>query len=308
MKKEAILLVLAAGMGSRYGGLKQIDPVGPSGETLMDYSLYDAKKAGFKRIVFVIKEQDKDAFHQAIGHRIGEHFNVQYAFQALNDLPEGYQLPEERQKPWGTSHAVLAARKLIDAPFAVINADDYYGEQAFHLVYDFLQKADDSPPLTSLMVNYILEKTLSDHGHVARGICSISSDGWLENIVERTMIQRDCQGASYSEDGGEHWEEVDVLSPVSMNFWGFPKGVMQLFEEGFPVFLSQALQANPLRAEYLVPSEVGRLLRLEKLQVRCQTSSDQWHGVTYQEDKAAVVAAIAAMIAKGRYPENLWGA
>lgn len=303
--KEPILVLLAAGMGSRYGGLKQIDPLGPNREILMDYSLYDAKKAGFKRIIFIIKKQNEEAFEEAIGRRIRRHFDVAYAFQDLNDIPEGCLIPEGREKPWGTAHAVLAARSLIDAPFAVINADDYYGKQAFALVYTAL--CDKEIDESALMVNYILRHTLSENGHVARGICEISESSYLKHIVERKMIRPAGEHAEYSLDQGESWAPVSLDSKVSMNFWGFPENFVRLLAERLPAFFAEEVPVNPLKSEYLLPTVVGDLIRSGEMKVRCRSSLDQWYGVTYKEDKEYVMSAIRNMIEHELYPVNLWG-
>lgn len=304
MQKEAILLVLAAGMGSRYGGLKQIDPLGPHGEILMDYSLYDAKRAGFKRVCFIIKEENREAFDQVIGERIAQHFEVSYAYQSLQDLPAGYKLDPERSKPLGTAHAVWAARSIIDAPFCVLNADDYYGPTAFKLVYDYLMH--EVQPKEYAMISYILDKTLSDHGHVARGVCAFNADGYLEEIVERTKIKRLVHGAAYTEDDGATWVQVDPESPVSMNFWGFHEDLMQLIDARFPRFLQEQLPKNPLKAEYLLPTLIGDLVRDGEVRVRKIESRDQWFGVTYREDRDYVVEALRRKIEEGLYPEKLW--
>lgn len=302
--KKPILVLLAAGMGSRYGGLKQIDPLGPNGEILMDYSLFDAKKAGFERIVFIIKKEVEEAFDEVIGSRIKKEFEVRYAFQDLNDIPAGFSIPEGRVKPWGTAHAVLAARELIDAPFAVINADDYYGPHAFKLVYDALTAPQAENE--QFIVPYILGNTLSKNGHVARGICEISEDGYLQSIVERKMIRDAGDKAQFSVDGGETWQDLDKSSPVSMNFWGLTADFVKEIQNNFEDFLRREVPADPLKAEYLLPSLVGDLIKREALRVRCRSSQDSWFGVTYKEDKPAVMESIRKMIAEGRYPEKLW--
>ena len=302
--KKPILVLLAAGMGSRYGGLKQIDPVGPNNEILMEYSLYDAKKAGFERIVFIIKSQDEKAFREAIGDKIEEHFEVNYAFQELDDIPEAYSIPEGRVKPWGTAHAVLSAREIIDAPFAVINADDYYGKEAFKLVYNFLVAEPNEKE--ALMVSYILGNTLSENGHVARGICQIDEAGKLEHIVERRMIRPAGKTAEFSLDQGESWEPVPLESQVSMNFWGFSESMIAQISKYFPAFFEEDVPKNLMKSEYLLPELVGELIKNGDMSVSCQSSHDQWYGVTYREDKESVMRAIQAMINKGDYPQLLW--
>ncbi|MDI9491193.1 MAG: nucleotidyltransferase [Clostridiaceae bacterium] len=306
MSNQPILVILAAGMGSRFGGLKQIEPIGPSGEIIMDYSLFDAYKAGFRRVVFIIKKEIEQEFDQIIGKRIAKYFDLRYAFQDINDLPAGYQNPEGRIKPWGTSHALLAARDQIDAPFCVINADDYYGREAFRLVYDFLNEIKpDNPKHQYLMVGYELMKTLSKHGHVARGICEVDSENKLKHIVERTkIIERD--GSAFMTEDGENWEQLPQDSTVSMNFWGFDLSLIDFLKVQFPSFLDQALIADPQKAEFLLPTSVAELIKDDKVEVVVKTSSDQWHGVTYKEDKPQVEQEIINLIDKGMYTSPLW--
>lgn len=308
MSNQPILVILAAGMGSRYGGLKQIEPIGPNNEIIMDYSLYDAYRAGFRRVIFIIKDEFKEEFDQAIGKRISKYFTVEYAFQEITDLPDNYSQPKERIKPWGTSHALLAARDLIDAPFCVINADDYYGSNAFEIVYNFLTNSENRPNNSKpqyIMVGYQLMKTLSKHGHVARGICEIDSNSKLIHIVERTkIIERD--GQAYMTEDDTNWEELPTDSTVSMNFWGFDHSLIGYLKEQFPLFLDQALIDDPLKAEFLLPSSVAELISEDKVQVTVKTSSDQWHGVTYKEDKPKVEEEISKLVDKGIYSSPLW--
>lgn len=303
MQKEPILLILAAGMGSRYGGLKQIDALGPNGEILMDYSLYDARRAGFKRVVFIIKKEDEAAFDAAIGSRIKKFFEVQYAFQSLKNIPEGETIPEGRVKPWGTAHALLAACDLIDAPFAVINADDYYGPEAYRLIYHLLCEEHEKD--SADIITYVLGHTLSPNGHVARGLCRVEN-GYLREIVERRMVKEGEGTALFSEDGGRSWEKVALDSPVSMNFWGFSPEFMQTVEAYWPKFFREAVPANPLKSEYLLPSLIGELLAAEKIRVRVHISRDHWFGVTYHEDKESVMQALREKITAGVYPAELW--
>ncbi|HHT24205.1 MAG TPA: nucleotidyltransferase [Clostridiaceae bacterium] len=311
MSKQPILVILAAGMGSRYGGLKQIEPIGPGGEIIMDYSLYDAYQAGFRRVVFIIKKEIEQEFDKIIGKRIAKHYSVQYAFQDINDLPDGYNNPEERVKPWGTSHALLAARDIIDAPFCVINADDYYGREAFQIVYDFLVDISEKPAGSKpqyLMVGYQLMKTLSKYGHVARGICEVDLNNKLIHIVERTkIVERDNQ-AFMTEDDGQTWEELPRESTVSMNFWGFDLSLIDYLKAQFPTFLDQALTENPLKAEFLLPSSIAELIANDTVEVSVKTSHDQWHGVTYKEDKPQVEQEIQKLIDSGVYSSPLWEA
>lgn len=307
MSKEPVLVVMAAGMGSRYGGLKQIDPVGAHGEIIIDFSLYDAIQAGFRNVIFIIKKAIEEDFKEIIGRRMEKIVNVQYAYQELDDVPAGYTVPAERTKPWGTGHAILACRDLLgDSPFAVINADDYYGAHAFQLIYDYLSR-EDIPQSDFSMVGYILENTLTDYGHVARGVCVTTEDGYLDTIHERTHIEKRPEGAQYTEDGGQTWNMIPAGSTVSMNLWGFTPLLMQQLKADFPPFLDKALRENPLKAEYFLPTVVDTLLKAEKATVRVLKSADRWYGVTYREDKPVVVQAISEMRAQGVYPEYLWG-
>lgn len=305
MNREPILVVMAAGMGSRYGGMKQIDPVGKNGEIIIDYSLFDAMRAGFKRVIFIIQRKNEQDFREVIGDRMSRYMQVQYAFQDLDDLPEGYSLPEGRVKPWGTGHAVLACRKLIDAPFAVINADDFYGREAFAAIYRFLTSLQQEETGRFAMVGYILKNTLTDNGYVSRGICELQGD-LLSGITERTRIEKAPNGARYSEDGGESWVDIDENSVVSMNLWGFPAAFMAELENRFSAFLDTALQENPMKGEYFLPGVVNQLLGEEKAQVEVLRSHDKWYGVTYKEDKPVVQEALRAMTEAGVYPAPLF--
>lgn len=300
------LVVMAAGMGSRYGGLKQIDPISDKGEIILDFSLYDALMAGFEDVIFIIKEENESDFRALIDERAGKHFNVKYAFQKLEDLPNGYDVPEGRVKPWGTCHAVLAARKLIEGPFAVINADDYYGPGAFQTMYEFLSKAVDGDSYSFSMVGYQLAKTLTENGHVARGVCRVNSEGYLEDIVERTKIMHRTEGIAYTEDEEKTWNVLPEGTVVSMNFWGFTLSMMKEMETRFPGFLDEAIKGNPLKGEYFLPGVVDRLIKEKKAAVKVLKSEDQWYGVTYKEDKEGVMAALQAMKDKGEYPDKLW--
>ena len=304
--KKPILVVMAAGMGSRYGGLKQIDPVSDQGEIILDFSLYDAMMAGFEKVIFIIKEENEADFRALIDERAGRHLQIAYAFQKLTDIPAGYQVPADRVKPWGTCHAVLSARDLIDGPFAVINADDYYGPSAFHSVFDFLEKAEDKEKYRYCMVGYRLENTITENGYVSRGICSVGNDGYLQGIVERTRIMRRDKGIAYSEDEGKSWRPLAADMPVSMNFWGFTRSFMDEMANRFPAFLEQTLAENPLKGEYFLPGVVDQLLQEQKAAVQVLPSADKWYGVTYKEDKQSVVDALQAMKDRGLYPEKLW--
>jgi len=297
---------MAAGMGSRYGGLKQTDPVGPSGELILDFSLYDAFRAGFKKTVFVIKKEMEEDFRSLIGKGAGRFIDAEYAFQELSDLPEGYFVPEGRVKPWGTCQAVLAARHLVDGPFAVINADDFYGPGAFRKMYGFLASAEDDEKLNCCIIGYRLENTLTENGHVARGVCEVSEGGFLVGIEERTKVARRGGKIMFTEDEGESWTEIRGDSAVSMNFFGFSQGVMAKLTEMFPSYLDQILKENPISGEYFLPLAASRMIGENAASFKVFMSHDKWYGVTYMEDKESVVAAIKAMKDKGVYPEKLW--
>lgn len=313
---KPVLIIMAAGMGSRYGGLKQIDPVSDKGEIILDFSLYDAMMAGFEDVVFVIKEENEADFRALIDERAGKHMNVRYAFQKLEDIPEGYKVPEGREKPWGTCHAVMSARHLVNGPFAVINADDYYGPGAFQSMYDFLEKSAEEAAKEEAagtkpaqyefcMIGYELKNTITENGHVSRGVCDVTDGGYLKDIVERTKIMRRDGGIQYTEDG-ESWVTLPEDTVVSMNFWGFSKDMMTEMVAGFPEFLDEALKTNPLKGEYFLPGVVDTLLKEEKARVRVLRSRDKWYGVTYKQDKQTVVDALQAMKDKGLYPDVLW--
>ena len=306
--KKPVLVVMAAGMGSRYGGLKQLDPMGGHGQLIIDYSIYDAKRAGFETVVFVIKKANEADFKAGVGHRLSRVMEVQYAYQELEDLPDGYTVPEGRTKPWGTGHAVLAARKVVEGPFAVINADDYYGPQAFQEIYDYLSAHPDTEGTYEYaMVGYLLGNTVTEHGHVARGVCAEDKDHFLNKVVERTHIEKVGEDARYTEDGGATWTALPGDTIVSLNLWGFTESFLREAEARFPVFLDRAMESDPLKGEYFLPSIVDQLLTEGKARVKVLRSRDRWYGVTYQEDKPVVVAAIRAMTERGLYPEDLWG-
>lgn len=305
MNKPA-LVIMAAGMGSRYGGLKQIDPVDSQGNILMDFSIYDAKKAGFGQVVFIIKRENEQDFKRAVGDRISRFMDVSYVYQELSALPEGWRAPEGRVKPFGTGHAVLCAKEAVKGPFAVINADDYYGSHAFFHLSRYLSSHEDDDKYRYCMVGYILKNTLTENGHVARGVCEIDSDGYLAGIRERTHIEKRGDGAAYTEDGGDTWTAMDPSSLVSMNMWGFSQSIFRELEERFPAFLEKGFRENPLKCEYFLPTVVGELLAEGKATVEVLKSVDKWHGVTYKEDRAAVVQAIQKMKEEGKYPESLW--
>ncbi len=305
---KPVLVVMAAGMGSRYGGLKQLDPVGNHGQLIIDYSIYDARRAGFETVVFVIKHEIEDAFKAAIGDRLSRVMDVKYAYQDLTDLPEGYAVPEGRVKPWGTAHAILAAWKVIDGPFAVINADDCYGPQGFKAIYDYLSAHPDREGCYEYaMVGYLVGNTVTENGYVARGVCEEDKDGYLLKVTERTHIAKDGENARYTEDEGKTWVELPGDTIVSMNLWGFTKSFLTEAEARFPAFLDRALAENPLKGEYFLPSVVTQLLEEGKARVKVLRSHDKWYGVTYKEDKPMVVSALAEKTAQGLYPDDLWG-
>lgn len=304
--KKPVLVVMAAGMGSRYGGLKQIDPVGGHGQLIIDYSIYDAISAGFETIIFVIKREMKQIFEEGIGKRIGSRARVIYAFQELGDIPQGCAVPEGREKPWGTCHAVLAAREFVDGPFAVINADDYYGPEAFKKVFDYLSREHEGDRDELCMVGYLLGNTVTENGHVARGVCDSDEDGFLTRVTERTHIEKAGRDARFTEDGGESWQNISGESIVSMNFWGLSGSFMKSAWERFPAFLKNEAEADPLKAEYFLPSVISELISSGRARVRILRCGEKWYGVTYKADKPTVVAAIAEKTAAGEYPDELW--
>lgn len=304
--KKPVLVIMAAGMGSRYGGLKQIDPVDSEGHIIMDFSIYDAKRAGFEKVVFIIKRENEADFKAAVGNRVAKYMDVAYAYQELANIPGGYAVPEGRVKPWGTAHAVLSCMDIVDGPFAVINADDYYGRDAFRLIYDYLASHADDEKYRYTMVGYHLGNTVTDHGHVARGICSMNENGELVAIRERTRIEKREGKIAFTEDDGETWEVVPADTTVSMNMWGFTHSILKEIKAGFPAFLEEGLKTNPMKCEYFLPAVVSRLVEEDKATVAVLKSSDKWYGVTYKEDKPVVVAALQKMKEDGKYPMHLW--
>jgi len=309
MAKKPILVVMAAGMGSRYGGLKQIDPVGNQGEAILDFSLFDAHAAGFETAVIIIKEAIRKDFMDTVGKRLEKcPMEIRYAYQELDKIPEGFSVPAERTKPWGTCHAIMCAKDAIDgAPFAVINADDYYGKSAFRTIYQALEKANDGDKYDFCMVGYLLGNTVTENGSVARGICETDGNGLLTTIAERTRIEMYDGGIHFTEDDGATWTDVPADTVVSMNMWGYTPGFLDELEARFPAFLETALATNPAKAEFFLPLAVEQLLREDKATVKVLESPDRWYGVTYAADKPEVVAALKAMTEKGMYPDGLWG-
>ncbi len=305
--KKPVLVIMAAGMGSRYGGLKQIDPIDKQGHIIMEFSIYDAIKAGFEKVVFIIKHEIEKDFKEAIGDKLSKHIEVEYVYQEIDNIPEGYQVPEARVKPWGTGHAILSCKDVIDGPFAVLNADDYYGPTAFKLIYDYLITTEDDEKYNYTMVGYRLDKTLTDNGHVARGVCQLDANNFLVDIRERTMIVKKENGPAYTEDG-RTWVNLPGDSVASMNIWGFSKSLLDELEVGFTSFLDKNIRQDPLKSEYFLPSVIHDLLGQDKASVYVSKTSDQWHGVTYQEDRATVAKAINQLKKDGKYPVMLWEA
>lgn len=306
LNKQPTLIIMAAGMGSRYGGSKQVDKMTDAGEIILDFSLYDAMLAGFKKVIFIIREEHRDVFRELVDERAGKYLDVKYAYQKLDDIPEGYKVPEGREKPWGTSHAVLSARHLIDGPFVVINADDYYGPGAFLSLYEYLTTHEDGEMYEFCMAGYKLENTVTDNGHVARGVCEIDDDGFLKQVTERTKIEKRPEGISFTEDDGASWTPLPEGTVVSMNFWGFSAAMVKELENGFKEFLDKAIAENPLKSEYLLPFSADKLIKEGKARIKVLASPDKWCGVTYKEDKADVKNILESMKDKGLYPDKLW--
>lgn len=300
---EPILVIMAAGMGSRYGGPKQIDPITSEGDIIMDFSLYDAYQAGFRRVAFIIKEDFEAAFKAHIEDRAGKLFDTHYALQNLRDLPAGYSVPEGRTKPWGTGHAVLSARDYIDAPFAVINADDYYGQEAFEKIYKFLSESADATH--HCMVGFKIENTLSANGSVARGLCEVT-DGFLSDIEEHSDVIRESDGVIRATNSKRLRHDVPDGHSVSMNLWGFGTEFLGIMKDGFPTALDAIMDENPLKGEYFLPYCIDNEVKAGRATVAVLQSSDKWFGVTYKEDKDEVAAKFAEMKAAGKYPKELW--
>ena len=305
MKKTA-LVIMAAGIGSRFGkGIKQLAPVGPNGEIIMEYSIYDALEAGFNKVVFIIRKDLEEEFRAVIGNKIEQITEVEYAFQSLEDLPDGFEKPADRTKPWGTGQAVLAAKNVLSEPFMVINADDYYGKEAYAEAFGYLTAEKEQSEKQKLcMVGFVLKNTLSENGGVTRGICKVDEQGMLTDIVETHQIEMVPEGAAVRTEEG--MQPIDIESPVSMNMWGLTPEFFHILEEGFEEFLSQIPESD-LKAEYLLPTIIGELLKEQKVEVKVLKSHDKWFGVTYKEDKEAVVEAIRSLVANGVYPEKLFG-
>lgn len=303
---KPVLVIMAAGMGSRFGGLKQITPIDSEGHIIMDFSIFDAKRAGFEEVIFVIKKENEALFREAIGERISNYMKVSYAFQELERIPEGCNIPDGRVKPYGTGHALLCCKDLIDGPFAVINADDYYGVEGYQKIYDFLTLKQDDAFYQYGMVGFLLKNTLTENGYVSRGICQTDEDGYLEDIVERVRIEARTEGVAYSEDEGCSWIPLSEDSLTSMNLFGFSKSMMDELDVRFTNFFNTTLEANPLKGEFFLPFVVDELIKEKKAKVSVLPTSDRWYGITYAEDKAGVEEAIERMKADGVYPSQLW--
>lgn len=299
---EPTLVILAAGMGRRFGGLKQITPVDEFGHAIIDFSMYDAYKAGFRKLVFIIKHEIEEDFKSFIGSRAEKYFDVKYIFQQLDKLPEGYVVPEGRTKPWGTGHAIICASEVLDGPFAVINSDDYYGQSTYEELYRFL--SSDRAENEHCMIPYLLRKTVTENGSVARGICQVEN-GLLTDVVERTNIEKRGEDAAYTTDGGETWIPLSGDTLVSMNCWGYNLGIIDGLKDRFPAWLDENLKTNPLRCEYYLPNVTGELIKDGTGTVCAIPSREKWYGITYKDDMPSVVSAIARMRAEGKYPEKM---
>ncbi len=296
------LVVLAAGMGSRYGGLKQIDPITKNGEFIIDFSVYDAIKAGFNKVVFIIKKENLEDFKETIGSRISSKIKVEYAFQSIDSFIDSSIIPQGRTKPWGTTHAVLCAKNHINDNFVVINSDDFYGREAFEIIAEHLKNAKDETVVNAAMVGYVLGNTLTENGTVSRGVCKIA-DGLLEDIVETTKIMPDGAQAAYMEGDVKYPLSYDTI--VSMNFWGFTPGIIPLLEKSFEEF-KERISENPMKCECYLPMSVGDSMKAGKSVVKAYSTSAKWYGVTYSEDKEKVVQGLRALIDAGEYPDGLW--
>ena len=302
MTHEPTLVIMAAGMGSRFGGLKQMTPVDEEGHFIIDFSLYDAYRAGFRRVAFIIKREIEQTFRETIGARMEKWFHVDYVYQELNRLPEGFAVPEGRKKPWGTAHAVACCRGVVEGPFAVINSDDFYGRGAYEAIYRFLTESE--APHHYAMLGYQLRNTVTEFGSVARGVCHVQ-DGMLLDITERTKIFKRGQDAAYTEDG-ETFVPLSGDTQVSMNFWGFTPEILDEIWDAFPAFLAENLPVNPEKCEFYLPTFVGSRLAEKKVSVRVLPCMETWHGVTYKEDLDSVKAAIGQLKREGKYPARLW--
>ena len=305
-KQKPALVIMAAGMGSRFGGLKQIEPVDPEGHIIIDFSLFDSWRAGFRDVVFIIKREMEAEFRACIGDRMERYFHVSYVYQDLDRLPEGIEIPKGRTKPWGTGHALACCRGTVNGPFAVINADDYYGPEAFKVIYEYLSTHQDGAVYDYCMVSYLLKNTVSENGTVSRGVCVVNPDGTLHSVTERTGIETYEGGIRCTSLTGEGTDDLPVEAPVSMNLWGFGKSFLDEADRRFAGWLRENLPRNPLKCEYFLPTVASELIDEGKAAVTVLKSTDKWYGVTYREDKPTVVAAIAQKTQEGLYPEDLW--
>ena len=296
------LVVMAAGVGSRYGGLKQIEPIGPSGEIIIDYSVFDAKRAGFGKVVFIIRKDIEQDFKTVIGSHLEGHIQIEYAFQELDKLPPGFATPPDRTKPWGTGHAILCSRELVHEPFAVINADDFYGRSAYATIHDYLVNLKPSDT-TYTMVGYAIRNTLSPHGSVTRGLCQTNAEGMLESVVERFKVERTQDGARFQDETGT-WHNLTGDEIASMNLFGFTPAIFDQLASAFPDFLKTA-QGN-LKAEFLLPALVDSFIKAEQCRLKVLTTQEQWFGVTYKDDKPEVQSNIRRLVDAGVYPKKLW--
>ena len=302
--KEPSLVILAAGMGSRFGGLKQITPIGDNGELIIDFSVYDALRAGFKKIVFIIKEENEADFERLIGSKVRPFAEVQYCYQSMTDIPQGKSVPEGRTKPWGTGHATLCCRSVVDGPFAVINSDDYYGPQAFQLLYDYLCSTKDDAIAHYAMVGYRLGNTLTENGFVSRGVCEENEEHFLTRITERTKIEGRGSVAVFKEEDEE--QELSLDTVVSMNMWAFTSSALEALQCEFENFFDLKVPTDPMKAEFYLPSAVDAMIKAGKADVKVLRSPDKWYGVTYKEDKESVAAAMKNLKTNGTYPQELW--
>lgn len=302
---KTTLVIMAAGLGSRYGGIKQLEPVGPGGEIIMDYSIYDAIEAGFNKVVFIIRKDLEADFKEVIGNRVAQNIEVDYVFQEIENLPTGFEKPAERTKPWGTGQAVLSCKGILKEPFVVINADDYYGKEAFVIVHDFLvNNKENNGVYNFCMAGFVLGNTLSDNGTVTRGVCKVNEEGLLVDIVETRGIESKGDTAVAINNNGDQIN-IDLQASVSMNMWGFTPELLDELEKGFVEFLSN-IKESDLKAEYLLPEVVDNLIKSGKAQVHVRKTNDKWFGVTYKEDKETVVESFKELVRRGVYPEKLF--
>ena len=303
---DKTLVILAAGMGSRYGGLKQIDPVGPNNAIIIDYSIYDAIKCGFNKVVFIIKKENEQIFREVIGDKVSKHVKVEYVYQSTDMLPEGFNVPEDRVKPWGTAHAIYCCKGAVNEPFMVINSDDFYGRGAYENISKWMDRTDfSSDAYKFAMSAYFLKNTLTENGTVSRGVCDVNEKGQLNDVVERTKIMRVNGKISFTEDE-ENWTELPEDCVCSMNCWGFPAEIIDEIEKYFIDFLKNEVPANPLKSEFYLPFLVRDMLSEKKCTVDVLETKDKWFGVTYKEDKPDVVKSVQALVDSGAYPEELW--